>query len=138
MVVRTDNQSVPKIHIWLSVTNFWLSWTTGQPLLRTLDSPVINICFTCAPIVMPPNLLPPAVLIHTVINPWSTELRNLNFQPLEVVQVPKNLCDLRNLSPNIYQCFKIESIIYFKQLVMQELVKSQNVYCNQHQCAKGY
>ena len=37
VVVRTDNQSVPKIHIWLSVTNFWLSWTTGQPLLRTLD-----------------------------------------------------------------------------------------------------
>ena len=36
VVVRTDNQSVPKIHIWLSVTNFWLSWTTGQPLLRTL------------------------------------------------------------------------------------------------------
>ena len=51
----------------------------------------------------------------------STELRNLNFQPLEVVsryrdpqlQVTENLCDLRNLGANIYQCFKIESIFYF-------------------------
>ena len=55
------------------------------------------------------------------LNPWSTELRNLNFQSLEVVfryrdpqlQVTENLCYLRNLNPNIYQCFKIESIFYF-------------------------
>ena len=44
-----------------------------------------------------------------------------NFQSFEVLsryldtqfQVTKNLCDLQNLSPTIYQCFKIESIFYF-------------------------
>ena len=41
-----------------------------------------------------------------------------NFQSLKVLsryldpqfQVTENLCDLRKLSPTIYQCFKIESI----------------------------
>ena len=44
----------------------------------------------------------------------------LYFQSLEVVsryrdtqlQVTENLCYLRNLSPNIYQCFKIEGIFF--------------------------
>ena len=55
---------------------------------------------------------------HGVFNPQSTELFNLNFQSLEDVsryretqlQVTKKLCDLRNLGPNIYQCFQIEGI----------------------------
>ena len=59
--------------------------------------------------------------VKSTINPWSTELFNLNFQSLEVVsrysdtqlQVTENLCYLRNLSHNIYQCFKIEGIFYF-------------------------
>ena len=54
------------------------------------------------------------------------------------LQVTENLCDLQILSPNIYHCFKIESIIYFQQMVIQVLVKTQNVYCSRHQCAKGY
>ena len=29
------------------------------------------------------------------------------------LQVTENLCDLRNLSPNIYQCFKIEGLFIF-------------------------
>ena len=33
------------------------------------------------------------------------------------------MCDLRNLGPSIYQCFKIENIFYFQQLVIQVLVK---------------
>ena len=52
---------------------------------------------------------------------YSTELFNLNFQSLEVVfryrdtqlQVTENVCDLWNLSPSIYQCFKIEGIFFF-------------------------
>ena len=80
------------------------------------------------------------------INPWSTEIRNLNFQSLAVVsryrdpqlQVTENLCYLWNLSPNIYQCFKIESIFNFKQPVIQVLTKTQNVYCSRHQCYKGW
>ena len=44
-----------------------------------------------------------------------TELFNLNFQSLEAVyryrdpqlRVTGNLCGLRNLGPNIYQCFRI-------------------------------
>ena len=56
------------------------------------------------------------------VNPWSTELRNLNFQPLEVVsrcrdpqlQGTENLCYLWNLRPNIYQCFKIKGIFYLE------------------------
>ena len=56
-----------------------------------------------------------------VLNPYSTELFNLHFQSLEFVsryrdpqlQVIENLCDSQNLSPNIYQCFKIEGIFYF-------------------------
>ena len=40
------------------------------------------------------------LILHSLFNPWSTEQRNLNFQPLEVVhryrdpqlQVTKNLC----------------------------------------------
>ena len=35
----------------------------------------------------------------------------------------ENLCDLQNVSPNIYQCFKIESIFYFYQLIIQVLIK---------------
>ena len=62
----------------------------------------------------------PVGVFHTV-NPQSTELFNLNSQSLEVVsryrdtqlQVTENVCDLSNLSPNIYQCFKIEGIFYF-------------------------
>ena len=54
------------------------------------------------------------------VNPFVTELFNLNFQSPEVVSryrdtqlhVTENLCYLRNLSPNIYQCFKIEGIYY--------------------------
>ena len=57
---------------------------------------------------------------------------NLNFQSLEVVsryrdpqlQVTENLCDLRNLGPNIYDCFKIESIFYFEQLVIEVVEKN--------------
>ena len=45
---------------------------------------------------------------------YSTVLLNLNCQSFEAVsryrdpqlQVTENLCDLRNLSPNIDQCFK--------------------------------
>ena len=56
-----------------------------------------------------------------------TELLNFNFQSLEVVsryrdtqlQVIENLCDLWNLSPNIYQCFKTEGIFYFLQLIIR-------------------
>ena len=59
--------------------------------------------------------------IYSIINPWSTDLFNLNFQSLEVVsryrytqlQVTENLGDLSNLGPNIYQCFKIDGIFYF-------------------------
>ena len=55
------------------------------------------------------------------INPYNTELLNLNFHSLEVVsryrdpqvQVTENLCYLWNLSPNKYQCIKIESTFYF-------------------------
>ena len=44
------------------------------------------------------------------LNSESTELFNLNFQSLEVVsryrdpqlRVTENLCDLRNVSPNIF------------------------------------
>ena len=53
------------------------------------------------------------------------------------LQAIENLCDLQNLSPNIYHCLKIKSIIYFQQMVIRELVKTQNVYCSRHQCAKG-
>ena len=61
------------------------------------------------------------VYVYVHVNPYSTDLRNFNFQPREVVsryrdpqlQVTENLCYLRNSSPNIYQCFKIESIFYF-------------------------
>ena len=75
------------------------------------------------------------------MNPWSTELSNLNFQPPEIVsryrnpqlQVTENLC---SLSSNTYQCLKIESIFNFQQLVMQVLMKTQNVYCSQHQCSE--
>ena len=50
-----------------------------------------------------------------MVNPWTTELFNLNFQSLEVVsryldpqlQVTEKLCDLQNIGPNIFQCFKI-------------------------------
>ena len=77
------------------------------------------------------------------LTPWNTELRNLNFHPLKVVsryrdpqlQVAENLCYLRNLSPNIYQCFKIRRIFNFYQLVIQVLIKTQNVYCSRHQCS---
>ena len=73
------------------------------------------------------------------------ELFNLNFQSLKFVsryretqlQVAENLCDLWNLSPDRYQCFKIEGIFYFQQLVIQVLIKTQNVYCSRHQCCKG-
>ena len=52
------------------------------------------------------------------INPLNTDLFNLNFQSLEVVSryrdtqllVTENLLLVKNLSPNIYQCFKIEGI----------------------------
>ena len=66
------------------------------------------------------------------LSPESTEIFNLNFQSLQVVsrcyrdpqkQGTENVCDLRNLGPNIYQCFKIENIFYFQQLVIQVLVK---------------
>ena len=68
------------------------------------------------------------------------------------LQVTESLCYLQNLSPNIYQCIKIESIFYFKQLVIQVVVKhrmstvvdigvlgvkTQNVYCSRHQCSRG-
>ena len=54
------------------------------------------------------------------INLQSTELFNFNFQSLKVVsrkrdpqlQVTENMCDLWNLSPNTYQCFKIWGIFY--------------------------
>ena len=45
------------------------------------------------------------------------------------LQVTENLSDLQNLSPNIDQCFKIESIFYFVKLVIQVLIEGQNVYC---------
>ena len=32
------------------------------------------------------------------------------------LQVTENVCDLRNLGPNIYQCFKIKGKCYFYQL----------------------
>ena len=62
-----------------------------------------------------------------MVNPWITELFNLYFQQLEVVshyrdtqlQVTENICYLCNLSPNIYQCFKIERIFYSDQLVIR-------------------
>ena len=72
------------------------------------------------------------VLLHVLmVKPQSPELRNFYFQPLEVVsryrdpqlQVTGNLGYLRNLSPNIYQCFKIENIFYFYQMVIQVLIK---------------
>ena len=52
---------------------------------------------------------------------FNPDLFYLNFQSLEVVsryrdpqlQVTENLCFLWNLSPNIYQCFKIASTFYF-------------------------
>ena len=55
------------------------------------------------------------------INPYNTELFNLNFHSLEVVsryrdpqvQVTENLRYLWNLIPNKYQCIKIESTFYF-------------------------
>ena len=55
------------------------------------------------------------------LSPWSTEIFNLNFQSLEFVsryrdtqlQVTEKLSDLQNLSPNMYQFFKIGSIFYF-------------------------
>ena len=48
--------------------------------------------------------------IYSIINPWCTDLFNLNFQSLDVVsryrdtqlQVTENLGDLLNLGPNIY------------------------------------
>ena len=68
------------------------------------------------------------------INPQSTQLRNLNFQSLEVVsryrdpqlQVTENLFYLRKLSPDTYQCFKIESIFNFKQLVIGGYTGAKN------------
>ena len=56
------------------------------------------------------------------------------------LQVTENLSDLQNLSPNIYQCFKIGSIFYFKKLVIQvliDMIEGQNDYCSRHQCAEG-
>ena len=50
------------------------------------------------------------------------------------LQMTENLCDLWNLSTNIYECFKSESIFYFEQLVIEVVVKTQNVYCSRHQC----
>ena len=49
-------------------------------------------------------------------------IKTQNFHPLEVVsryrdtqlQVGENVSDLWNLSLNIYQCFKIEGIFYYK------------------------
>ena len=60
------------------------------------------------------------------VNPQSTEIFNFNFQSLAVVpryrdpqlQVTENLFDLRNLIPDIYQCFKISSIFYCYQLII--------------------
>ena len=79
------------------------------------------------------------------IDPYNTDLFNLNFQSPEVVsrnrdpklQVTEYLCYLWNLGPNIYQCFKIESTFYFEQLVIQVPIKTQNGYCSRHQCSKG-
>ena len=64
---------------------------------------------------------------------------NLIFQSLEVVsryrdtqlQVTENVCDLWNVYPDIYHCFKIY------QLLLQLLIKRQNVYCGRYQCSKG-
>ena len=54
------------------------------------------------------------------LNPWSTKKFNLNFQSLEVVsryrdpqlQVTEILGDSLNVSPYLYQCFRIGSIFY--------------------------
>ena len=56
-----------------------------------------------------------------------TPLELFNFQSPEVVsrycdtqlQVTENLCYLWNLTPNIYQCFRIEGIFSCKQLVIR-------------------
>ena len=76
--------------------------------------------------------------------PQSTEIFNLNFQSHEVVsryrdpqlQVTEIFCDLRNLSPKIYQCFKIGGIFYSQQPINRGYTcanKTQNVYCSRHQ-----
>ena len=60
--------------------------------------------------------------LFSTLGALSNEIKqNLNCQSLEVVsryrdpqlQVTENLCSLWNSRPNIYQCFKIESIILF-------------------------
>ena len=53
------------------------------------------------------------------------------------LQETENSCYLWKLSPRIYQSFKIESIFYFKQLVIQVPLKTQNVYCSRHQWCMG-
>ena len=67
---------------------------------------------------------------------------NLNFQSLEVVsryretqlQVTENVCYLRNIRPNIYQCFKIKGIFYSEQLVLRgyaRLIKDADLLLHQ-------
>ena len=81
-----------------------------------------------------------------MVNPLITELSN--FQSLEVLsryrdtqlQVTENLCDLRNLSPNIYQRFTIEGIFYCEQLALRGYTganKNTGYLLHRHQCSKG-
>ena len=41
----------------------------------------------------------------------------------KTLQGTENLCDLRNLSPNIYQCFKIKNILLTTDYRLQVLIK---------------
>ena len=73
------------------------------------------------------------MIIPLQINPYITELINLHCQSLEIVsrnrdtqlQVNENVCYLWNLSPNIYQSFKIEGIFYCEQSYNIVLTKTQ-------------